>query len=246
MRRVGAKMMILALVAGGFPLAAVAGDIARGKDIATNGKDGIAACSGCHGANGEGQAEAAIPRLAGLNGDYLGHQLIAFGNGTRDNAIMTPTAKAMDAATMADAAAYYASLPVPAPASVGTTPGDPRDKAKAAEVVLRGDRLASDGDWAANIPPCASCHGAKGLGVGASFPEIAGQSAAYITNALQAWKDGTRHDDPLGLMRTVATRLDEGQVTAISAYYASLPALPAGPREKVIKDSTNADAGRTP
>lgn len=197
-------------------------DVEAGKVIATKGNDkGVPPCGACHGANGEGQATSAIPRLAGLNAAYLQGQLAAFGSGTRDNAMMSPIAKTMDATSMADAAAFYASVPAPET----SVP----EQSKAA--VAQGEAIALRGDWDAEIPPCAACHGKQGRGVGAAFPAIAGQSSAYITNQLLAWKKGSRHDDPLGLMKTVAGRLSDAQIAAVATYYEALPAASRDSRE---------------
>ena len=148
---------------------------------------------------------------------YLHAQLVAFGNGTRDNAVMSPIARTLDVATMAKAAAYYASLEAPPPPPpVRPTPQ-----------IAAGETLASRGDWKDAIPACASCHGARGLGVGAAFPPIAGQSATYVINQLNAWKSGARHDDPLGLMWAVAGRLTVSQIAAVAAYCETLPAASA-------------------
>ncbi len=75
----------------------------------------------------------------------------------------------------------------------------------------------------------AQCHGAAGQGVGKTFPRLAGQSAEYIMGQLKAWKDGKRTDDPLHLMTGIASKLDDDQVVAVAAYYASLPVLAAAP-----------------
>ncbi len=59
--------------------------------------------------------------------------------------------------------------------------------------------------------------------VSANFPALAGQSASYIVSQLVAWKAGTRANDPLDLMKSVAGKLDDDEVAAVAAYYASLP-----------------------
>src|SRR6185437_11794020 len=50
---------------------------------------GAAACTPCHGKQGEGQPTTGVPRLAGLNAQYLGRQIASFKDGTRKNRIMT-------------------------------------------------------------------------------------------------------------------------------------------------------------
>ena len=199
------------------------GSIATGKNIATNGNaDGAPACSACHGANGEGQPAAGIPRLAGLDAAYLKRQLVVFGTGMRDNPMMSPVSKTLTPKAMADLAAFYATLSAPKAS----------DPVKQTAQIKMGEALALHGDWSVALPACASCHGVNGLGVGRAFPPVAGQSATYLTNQLAAWKAGTRHDDPLGLMKTIAGRLSDNQIAAVAAYYETMPASVAseGPK----------------
>ena len=178
-----------------------------------------APCVGCHGADGGGRADAGIPHLAGLDAGYLQAQLSAFASGSRANATMAPIAKAMDATAKANVAAYYASLAAPAPAASSAP----------ATQVAAGATLADRGDWADRVPACASCHGKNGRGVGAAFPAIAGQSTAYVAAQLKAWKSGSRHGEPLGLMHAVAARLSDEQIAAVAAYYATLPGAAPAP-----------------
>ena len=85
---------------------------------------GITACAGCHYPNGKGRPQNA--GIAGLNADYLVRQLNDMKNGTRKsseprkaNAFqMVGFAKAMSAAEMREAAAYYAALPPTVPIKV--------------------------------------------------------------------------------------------------------------------------------
>jgi len=61
-----------------------------GKQIYENGVSvqGIPACAGCHGPQGEGQG--AVPRLAGQHADYLKTQLWVFSFQLRENNVMHP------------------------------------------------------------------------------------------------------------------------------------------------------------
>ena len=86
-----------------------------------------------------------------------------------------------------------------------------------------GAWLATRGAWDKNVPACNQCHGPGGIGVGDNFPALAGQSAAYISGQLRAWRQGQRPPGPLGLMPAVATRLTDAEIDAVSAYYAGLP-----------------------
>ena len=186
-----------------------------GKQIAENGNSaGAPACVTCHGAAGQGQGAAGFPRLAGMNADYLYAQLRSFQDGTRENPIMSPVAKLLGTADARVLATYFAALPA------GTAGGD---ASASGSSLAAGEALAKGGAWKNGVPACAQCHGATGIGVGATFPQIAGQSVVYISNQLHAWKAGTRRNDPMGLMHGIATKLSDADVSAVAAYYAGLP-----------------------
>ncbi|MGD8587385.1 MAG: c-type cytochrome [Chromatiales bacterium] len=190
-----------------------AAEVETGKQLAMQGNGkGAAPCVGCHGADGGGNAAANFPRLAGLDGDYLAKQLQDFISGTRNNPIMQPIASALSKQEIDDVAAYYASLPLP-------------QRSTQAQAVTSdsGKQLVELGDWNSVVPACIQCHGPGARGVGMHFPALAGQHAGYIESQLQAWRQGTRKNDPNQLMKGVADRLDDSQVKAVSAYLASLP-----------------------
>jgi cytochrome c553 len=67
-------------------------------------------CAACHGANGVSVSDA-IPNLAAQRAGYLEAQLKALKDGTRKNAIMNAVAGQLSADDIANAAAYFASLP---------------------------------------------------------------------------------------------------------------------------------------
>ena len=200
---------------------AIVGAAARaetGEQLAKSGNAaGAPACVTCHGAAGQGQGAAGFPRLAGLNAGYFAAQLRGFHDGTRANPIMGPIAKLLTAADSQALAEYYAALP-----AIDAT----GDAAASNSTVTAGESLAKGGDWKNGVPACAQCHGAAGLGVGAAFPQIAGQSVVYLSNQLQAWKTGTRKNDPVGLMHGIALKLSAADVSAVAAYYARLPSSP--------------------
>lgn len=92
-----------------------------GKSIGLRGTpDGVAACIGCHGAHGAGNAAAGFPRLAGTSAAYLATQLDAFTSSQRQSPIMQPIAKTMSREARAAVAGYFSELPAPA----GITPAD--------------------------------------------------------------------------------------------------------------------------
>jgi len=187
-------------------------DAGRTLALQGNGK-GATACVACHGADGAGNAAAGFPRLAGLDARYLERQLLDFQRGTRNDPIMQPVAKALSDSEAAAVAAYYAAQTAPADAGGAAT--DPA-------LIARGERLALAGLWEQTVPACVSCHGPGGQGVGAHFPALAGQHASYMATQFNAWRNGSRSNDPQALMKGVAERLPEGDIAAVSAYFASL------------------------
>ncbi|MBV4507553.1 cytochrome c4 [Pseudomonas sp. BW13M1] len=168
------------------------------------------ACLGCHGPDGKGIAAAGFPRLAGLPAGYLSKQLHDFRNGSRKQAVMEPLAKALDDAEIEAVSAYLAKLPADAAA-------DTRRQQIANDPVAR---LAIYGDWNRLIPGCVQCHGPGGSGVGEHFPPLAGQPAGYLVAQLNAWRDGSRSNDPNQLMVNVAKAMTDAEVKAVADYFA--------------------------
>lgn len=213
----GAAIVSLGLGSAAVSLPVRAADPAA---LALKGGDGLAPCASCHGQDGAGQA--AFPRLAGLDAGYLQRQLDSFANGTRVNPVMQPVANALSAPDRAAMAAYYAALPVPASLVK-------RQSAPNTDRSL-GARLAREGAWHKGVPACEQCHASDGGGVGAAFPPITGQPASYLSAQLNAWKSGTRKNDPLQLMQSVTRQLTAEEIAAVSEWLAKQPARVGGGR----------------
>lgn len=183
-------------------------DPAKGKEIASQ------ICAACHAPDGNSVA-AANPKLAGQIPEYLVKQLTSFKpkNGAppeRGNAIMTGMVATLSDADMRNVAAFYASQSL--------RPAFARDK----ELAALGQRIYRGGNTATGVPACAGCHGPDGSGVPAQYPRIAGQFAEYIEAQLSAFKAGTRANDPSGMMRGVAERMTEKEISAVAQYAAGL------------------------
>ncbi len=185
---------------------------------------GAPACASCHGFRGEGIRVQNGPRLAGLDADYLERQLDAFSHGRRDSSVMVAVARTLTEEQRTALAQYYAGLP---PVGEGGAVGG---------FTLRlGRDIAHEGNWGAKVPPCASCHGADGLGVNSLTPPLAGQRADYIERQLIRFRQNERRDDPLGLMRGISGRLTMAEIRAVAAYYATLPARPIPPKASGVR-----------
>ena len=200
------------VLAAAWPLL---GHAASAQALVSKGNGHAPACQSCHGAAGGGPAVAGFPRLAGLDAAYLGKQLADYAAGTRANAVMQPIAKALSADERAVVAAYYSRLPAPTI--------DPPARPAAARP---GATLATRGRWSRQVPACEQCHGPGGVGVGAHFPPLAGQPAAYIAAQLKAWQQGSRRNDPLQLMAHLSRALSAQDIAAVAQWFAAQP-LPA-------------------
>jgi cytochrome c553 len=208
-------ILVLAVVFSGAALSTahaqtLVGDAAHGGQLTTGANP---PCSSCHGPDGAGIAAAGFPRIAGHSALYVAKQLNDFASGTRASPIMGPIAKALSAQDVADVSAYYAGKP-----NVPWTP----EKADA-KLVLTGKTIATLGDAKAGVQACANCHGPDGRGEAPYNPPLQGQGSTYITAQLNAWRQGTRHNDSGELMSGLAKRLTPADVAAVSAYFASLP-----------------------
>lgn len=178
-------------------------------------------CAACHGSAGQGSPALDAPRLAGLPRNYLLRQMQAFAGGQRRSAIMAPIARALSAGELARLASLYArSRAAPTVTSAAGTAAS-AGAANDLQLLARGARLARLGRWQQQLPACTQCHGARGSGVGESFPPLAGQSAAYLRAQLQAWQSGARDPGPLGLMGAIAHRLSALDISAVAVYFAS-------------------------
>lgn len=206
---------ITLFMCGALVASTVFADAPDGATLARQGNGhGVAPCMACHAADGGGQAAAGFPRLAGLPQAYLRKQLDDFANGSRVNATMQPVASGLTDAERDAVADYYSKLPVPSAAPATASSNDNAQLAQS---------LAARGRWSKGMPACEQCHGPGGMGVGDHFPPLSGQSALYLSNQLHAWQQGARRNDPLQLMQTVAVKLSEADIAAISAWYAAQP-----------------------
>ncbi len=204
------KISFIAIL-GALPLVGLADE---GENIYTKGgsQPQALACITCHGAEGKGLPAAGYPNITGMPAGYLSKQLFDFQDGTRSHAIMDGIAGALSEEEIEAVAEYMESLPVTEVPLI-TRAATPTDE---------GSKIALRGDWAKQIPECVACHGPSGVGVGEAFPRLAGQSSAYIVNQINAWKNGTRTNDPNDLMGHIAKSLTDDQAKAVAIYFETI------------------------
>lgn len=91
-------------------------------------------------------------------------------------------------------------------------------------------------DMAAAV--CAACHGANGVSVSDTIPNLAAQRAGYLELQLKAFKDGTRKPQsatsPTALMNAIATQLSAEDIANVAAYFASQPGAATGVKSALL------------
>lgn len=98
---------VFVAVAGSVLLLSASVSMAGGDAAA--GKTKSATCVACHGAAGI-SANPMWPNLAGQKDAYLAKQMKAFRDGTRKDPVMSPMAKPLSDADIANLAAYFSGL----------------------------------------------------------------------------------------------------------------------------------------
>ena len=173
-------------------------------------KVAVQTCSTCHGANGR-SVSPTFPNLAAQTAPYIEVQLKAFKDQSRADpdaqAYMWGMASQLSDGMITALAAYYSAQPAAAPSKSG----DPT-------LVAKGKRLFEEGVPARQIPPCASCHGARAEGQ-AIFPRLAGQHAPYLFKQLLVIQNVLR---TAPVMHGVIKDLTKDQMQSVVAYLESI------------------------
>jgi len=99
-------------------------------------------------------------------------------------------------------------------------------KIASAAVKVAGDAATGEKRAAA----CAGCHGAKGISPNDTWPNLAGQHAAYLARILGAYKSGAQKDVA---MTPIAQPLSDADVQNLATYYGSLSCKAAASETRV-------------
>jgi cytochrome c553 len=173
-------------------------------------------CEVCHGVSAQGFIGFyPIPRLAGQQVEYIQNELKGFVEHKRMNAASpTPTNVMFNVGHVlspemieALATSFHDLNPKP----MGGAPK---------ESLATGKKIFEEGVPSANVPACATCHGADAKGNG-PIPRLAGQLYPYIVKQLTNWSH-ERAEENSNIMAPIAHGLTESQIDAVAAYVSYL------------------------
>lgn len=185
-------------------------------------------CAVCHGDDGIAPLTG-VPNLAGQKAEYLVKQMTEmrasaearlnrapmptppnhglYQSEHRDNRIMDRQTASLDNTTIRAIAAFFAARPRACPAP------EPRGA---------GPRI---------LARCAVCHGQDGVSSVARVPTLAGQHSLYLADQIRRMRAAARGEvfidaeiaHASGIMGSQAIPLEEDQVGALAAWYATAP-----------------------
>lgn len=84
-------------------------------------------------------------------------------------------------------------------------------------LMAAGDAAAGKGKAAT----CSGCHGLNGKAMVPTYPNLAGQNAAYLEGALKSYKTQERKGYQAAIMYGMAAMLSDQDIADLSAFYAS-------------------------
>ena len=124
----------------------------------------------------------------------------------------------------------------------GSHQGEEHEKSTGLFVVLVFAQAAQAADIEAGkkivATVCAACHGANGVSVSDTIPNLAAQRAGYLEAQLKAFKDGTRKEpgatSPTAIMSAMAAQLSAEDIANVAAYFASQPGAAPGAKSALL------------
>ena len=214
-------------------------NVENGKKIYLEGKGDVPACQTCHGDKGWGLDAMGAPRLANIGYPYVVKQLSDLANGRRvpsgAGAVMVVYASGLTPQERRDVAGYVNSLESPADLSDLKAV---KDGGQAIGERYRGQSIVKYGIPAKGVSACVSCHGYNGRGAAPIFPVIGQQKYVYLFNQLNNWRDGSRANDPLGMMRKIAHSLSDAEILDLATYLSSANAATSTMGDTVVPVTT--------
>ena len=167
-------------------------------------------CAGCHGVDGVGELGPICPPPRHPGRDLYRHgarqlprrrAVVGLHAARRDGGVGGRSGR--DGAPLRSPARGAAEGPAPDPA-----------------LVAAGERLVRSGT--PDDPSCIACHGPDAPSR-PEYPALAGQHEGYLAEQLRLWRGNERGGGPRShLMSAAAADLDDEEIAALAAYYASL------------------------
>jgi len=177
----------------------VVGNARKGRQVAEQ-------CTDCHGLDGV-RAGSGAPFIAGLRQEYLVRSLLAYRDGSRNNAIMRRVSEALNPITLADVTAYYAGLKTRWHGAVAD---------KESRAILEDDaaRIAAR----PIVKACYSCHiQLDRFQREEAIPTLDGMPPEYFVQALKSYVNGQRHNE---IMVQFKSALSDQDIYNLAAYFA--------------------------
>ncbi len=205
MKQLVIGFLALSVAWSAFAAPPVKGDAKKGATIGTQ------VCAACHGPDGNGitPPNPDYPKLAGKQPEYLLKQLKDFQAGKRKNDIMSGMVANLSPDDMANLAFYFA-----AQKNKSNVVNNP-------ELLEFGKKFYTDGNPDQGVPACAGCHQPDGGGT-STYPHLAGQHASYVYQQMKRFASGERDNDRGLVMQSLAMRMTEQEMKAVSEYVTSL------------------------
>ncbi len=167
-----------------------------------------ALCSECHGDDGNSD-NPDYPRLAGQYAGYIVKQVKDFKNGHRLGNDSVAVMLNYDE-DIRDIGTYFSQQKM---RGTVTKPNQ--------ALLASGETLYRQGNAKSGVYGCINCHGEKGKGMAenvTTFPVIGGQHRDYLVKQLKEFRQGTRTNDPGGMMTGVAKKMTDAEINAVAEY----------------------------
>jgi len=165
-------------------------------------------CDRCHGEFGISD-DTDTPHLASQSVSYIVKQLKDYTSKARTDKNMYKRAKKLNEQQMQDVATWYEAQLLP------ETNPSLREQIKTPSLVSKGDSNRS-------IPACNLCHGKDGKTSIGATPMLAGQQFGYLLSTMEYFTDGSRNNDPGGVVQGIIRKLSDIEIEALAKYYSEL------------------------
>jgi cytochrome c553 len=201
---------VVGYYAGLPPLAPLPGETVTVFHPYENGRMQSAACSKCHGADGNSTTPG-VPSLAGQQLHYFVVAVQEYLNGVRKTDPMHSLLRPLSKLDEESLALYFASqLPAQRQAPAF---GDP----------VAGEPLTA---------VCGGCHGPHGVSTDTATPNLAGQDARYLVDAIKSYSKTRRHEG----MQAFVGDLSQHDIEDIAAFYSVQASRPAEMGQTIVQE----------